>query len=161
MALLELLQTHQILSTFSILLLLSYGYHILLVNPLPSEPPLIKGYVPFLGAAPQAMSGPLKFLTSCRARHGDIFTIYALGLRITFVTDPISGVPAVFKKAKQLSFKSGLNRLFVKVLGFSEERVNQEEMNKEHFAMIPTYLLSTTAVDELTGRFVVSLLKNI
>lgn len=34
-------------------------------------------------------------------------------------------------------------------------------MNREHFQMIPPYLLATSAVDELTGRFIRFLLANL
>ena len=161
MAILELLQTHQILSTIVLLVLFAYGYHILLIDATSLEPPLIKGYIPFLGAAPQILLSPNNFLHSCRSRYGDIFTLYALGFRITFVTDPIEGVPAVFRKSKQLSFKAGLRKVYIKVLGFTAERTDEEEMNREHFQMIPPYLLASSAVDELTGRFVRFLLEDI
>jgi oxysterol 7-alpha-hydroxylase len=161
MAFWEVLQTHQILSTIGILILFAYTYHLILVHPDPSEPPLIKGYIPFLGAMPQAIFSPFTFLTSLKQQYGDIFTIYALGQRVTFVCDPISGIPAVFKKAKQLSFKAGLRTVYRKGLGFSEERCNQEKMDKEHFAMIPPYLLASSAVDDLTKRFIKYLLGNL
>lgn len=161
MAFLELVQDHQILSAVAGLLLLAYAYHILFVEPGASEPPLIKGYIPFIGVAPQALLSPATFLHSCKRRYGDIFTIYALGSRIHMVSDPIDGVPAVFKKSKQLSFKAGLKQVYIKALGFTGKRLEEEELDKEHFAMIPPYLLSTTAVDELTGRFLKFLLRDI
>jgi len=161
MALLEAIQAHPILSSISLLVLLAFGYHILLINSTPAEPPLIKGYFPLLGVTPQIILSPVSFLNACRARYGDIFTIYALGFRVTLVTDPIQGIPAVFKKSKQLSFKAGLRRVYTKILGFSEERVEMEDMNREHFQMIPPYLLATSAVDELTGRFIRFLLANL
>jgi 25/26-hydroxycholesterol 7alpha-hydroxylase len=153
MALGDLVQTHPILSVAILLLLLAFSYHFLLIDASPSEPPFIKGYIPFLGTAPQVLPSPFKYLSACRAKYGDIFTLYAFGLRITFVADPIDGVPAIFRKTKQLSFKKGLDTFFTKVLGFTPERSAQEEMNKEHFAMIPPFLLATSAVDGLTGRF--------
>jgi oxysterol 7-alpha-hydroxylase len=161
MALLEIIQAHQILSTIGLLLLAAFGYHILVIVPTPSEPPLIKGYLPLLGVTPQIILSPVSFLNSCRARYGDIFTIYALGFRVTLVTDPIQGIPAVFRKSKQLSFKAGLRRVYTKVLGFSEQRVEEEDMNREHFQMIPPYLLASSAVDGLTGRFLRFLLQNL
>jgi 25/26-hydroxycholesterol 7alpha-hydroxylase len=161
MAILEFLQTHQILSVITLLLLFAYAYHILIINSHPSEPPLIKGYIPFFGATPKAIISPAAFLNSCKSRYGDIFTLYALGFRVTFVTDPIDGIPSVFKKSKELSFKAGLERVYTKVLGFTPERVGQEEMNREHFQMIPTYLLASSAVDQLTGRFLQYLLRDL
>src|SRR5271156_109794 len=153
MAFVDLVQTHPILSVTGLVLLFAFSYHFVLIDASPSEPPFIKGYFPFLGTAPQVLPSPFKYLSACRAKYGDIFTLYAFGLRITFVADPIDGVPAIFKKSKQLSFKKGLDTFFAKVLGFTPERVAQEEMNKENFAMIPPFLLATSAVEGLTSRF--------
>lgn len=161
MTLLEILQNNHAFSVIVVLSLLGYGYHILFVNAGSSEPPLIKGYIPFIGVAPQVVSSPASFLGACKARYGDIFTLYALGLRITVVADPIEGIPAVFKKAKQLSFKANLRTIYIKVLGFTPERADHEEMNKEHHQMFPAYLLSTNSVERLTTRFLRYLFQDI
>jgi hypothetical protein len=161
MAFLELVEDHRVLSAVIGLILLAYAYHIFFIEPGPSEPPLIKGYFPFIGAAPQALLSPASFLLSCKRRYGDIFTVYALGNRVHVVSDPIDGVPAVFRKSKQLSFKAGLKQVYIKALGFTGKRLEEEELDKEHFAMIPPYLLATSAVDELTVRFTKFLLLDI
>jgi hypothetical protein len=161
MALLQFFQEYQILSGLGLLLLLAFAYHVVMVNASSSEPPLIKGYLPFFGVFPQAILATGPFLLSCRARHGEIFTLYILGHRVTIVTDPIEGVPAVFKQTKQLSFKDGLDKVFIKGLGFSEARVNEREMNRENYATFPPYLLTTNAVDPLAGQFIRYLLSGI
>ena len=153
MALLELLRAHPFLAAIGLLLSLAYGYHILLVKSVPPEPPLTKGYIPFLGVAPQAMWSTLALLRSCKAKYGDIFTIYALGRRITFVADPIDGVSAVFKQPKQLSFLGMLRRVDIIGFGISAERADNEAMNKEHFQTRISHLLGTSAVEGLTDRF--------
>jgi hypothetical protein len=158
MALVEFIYEHEFLSSIALVLILAYTYHIILVTPGPSEPPLIKGYLPFFGTLPQLLLNPSVFLTACKRDYGDIFTLYAIGQRVTIITDPIQGIPAVFKKSKQLSFKAGLRRLYLRVLGYTAERADEEEMNREHFQMIPPHLLSKPAVDELTGRFIGELL---
>jgi 25/26-hydroxycholesterol 7alpha-hydroxylase len=161
MALLEFISSHQIWSIGIAFLLVAYAYHILLVTPEPSEPLLIKGYIPFLGVAPQAFLGLESYLKKCKAQYGDIFTLYAFGRRFTIVTDPVEGIPAIFRQPKQLSFKSMLRRVFIKGLGMTEERADHEALNKEHFGMITPYLLASQAVDELTGRFIRCLTKDI
>lgn len=161
MAIFAFLQNYQILSSIIVLFLLAYGHHILLVNAGPSEPPLIKGYIPFLGAALEAILSPPRFLASCKAKYGDIFTVYALGFRINFVADPIQGIPAVFKNPKQLSFKATLQQVYLKILGFSLERAKQEDLNREHFQMMKPYLLASSAVHTLTQRFQRCLLQDI
>lgn len=155
MALRELLQTDPYLSGIAILLLTGWAYHLFFITQSATEPPLIKGYFPFLGAGPQILLNPRRYISRARAQHGDIFTVYAFGLRITFVSDPVDGVPGVFRaKSKQMSFRAGLRLVYTKVLGFSPERADNHELNREHFAMIPPYLLSTSAINSLTERFI-------
>ena len=45
----------------------------------------------------------MAFLADARERHGDVFTLFVGGRRMTFVLDPMS-VPAVLKQ-KSLSFE--------------------------------------------------------
>jgi hypothetical protein len=154
MNIIEFCYEHQLLSGIVLLLLFAYAYHILLITPLPSEPPLLKGSVPFVGTLPSVLLNFPTFLRQAKSLHGDIFTLYVLTYRVTIITDPIQGVPSVFRKSKQLSFRAGLRRLYTHLLGFTPERCDEEELNREHFQMIPRYLLSTPAADELSGRYV-------
>ena len=152
MALLELLRAHPFLAAVGLLLSLAYGYHILLVKSVSPEPPLTKGYIPFLGVVPQAIWSTLALLRFCKAKYGDIFTIYTLSRRIIFVTDPIDGVSTVFKQPKQLSVLGMLWRVDIIGFGISEERADNEEMNKEHFQTRISHLLGISAVEGLTER---------
>lgn len=161
MSLIDFLLSHQTLSIIGLLLLLAYAYHVLLITPDPSEPPLIKGYVPFLGVAPQAIPRPRGYLTQCRRQNGDIFTLYALGKRVTIVIDPIEGIPSILRQSNKLSFKAAFRILYIKALGMTPERADMEEMNKEHLALHPPYLLAKPAVDELTARFIRILTKDL
>jgi len=154
MSIQQLVQAHPYLSGLAVLVLTAWAYHIFFISALPSEPPLIKGYFPFLGAGPQVLLNPRRFIAQARARYGDIYTVYAFGMRVTFVSDPIDGVPAVFRKSKQMNFRATLRKVYIKILGFTPERADNHEMNKDHFAMIPPYLLNTGAVNGLTERFV-------
>ena len=154
MGLRDILYGRPYLSGLVVLLLLSWAYHILFVTASATEPPLIKGYVPFLGAGPQALVHPRRYITQCRSKYGDIFTIYAFGVRFTFVSDPIDGVPAVFRNRKQLTFRSSLRHVFIKVLGFSPERADETIMNKEHMDQISPYLLSRNSLNGLVERFI-------
>ncbi|XP_062974589.1 24-hydroxycholesterol 7-alpha-hydroxylase isoform X2 [Elgaria multicarinata webbii] len=51
------------------------------------EPPCIRGWIPWLGAALQFGRAPLEFIEQARLKHGPVFTVYMLGKRYTFVTD--------------------------------------------------------------------------
>ncbi|MCR9164413.1 MAG: cytochrome P450 [Nannocystaceae bacterium] len=66
------------------------------------EPPLVRGHVPFVGVAASFGRDATSFVQACQAEHGDVFTVFLAGNRMTFVLDPLS-TPAVLK-AKQLDF---------------------------------------------------------
>lgn len=67
------------------------------------EPPLLRGWLPFLGVALAFGRDAMAYLARARVQYGDIFTLFVGGRRMTFVLDPMS-VPAVLK-AKPLSFE--------------------------------------------------------
>lgn len=66
------------------------------------EPPLIRGFIPYVGVAVAFGKRATAFVQRCQAKHGDVFTLFIAGDRMTFVLDPLSA-PAVLK-AKPLSF---------------------------------------------------------
>jgi hypothetical protein len=162
MAFRELVQAHPLLSALAVLLVTAWSYHIFLVTALPTEPPLIKGLLPFLGVGPTVLLNPCNRILKYRSQYGEIFTIYAFGLRITFIADPVDGVPAVFRaKAKNMGLKAALRFFLIDVLGMPAERADHDEMNKEYYAMVPPLLLSTSAVNGLTDRFVRAISRDI
>ncbi|MBV1860936.1 MAG: cytochrome P450 [Nannocystaceae bacterium] len=66
------------------------------------EPPLVRGFVPYLGVGVPFGKDATSFVQRCQVEHGDVFTLFIAGERMTFVLNPLS-TPAVLK-AKQLSF---------------------------------------------------------
>lgn len=66
------------------------------------EPPLVRGSLPFLGVALPFGRDSTSYVQRCQAEHGDVFTLFIAGQRMTFMLDPLSA-PAVLK-AKQLAF---------------------------------------------------------
>lgn len=69
----------------------------------PGEPPLVKGWVPFLGKAFEFGKDAQKFLNVHKDKYGDIFTIRIAGKYMTFIMDPLL-YPYVIKHGKQLDF---------------------------------------------------------
>ncbi|MGH0133477.1 UNVERIFIED_CONTAM: hypothetical protein FKN15_035425 [Acipenser sinensis] len=69
----------------------------------PGEPPLVKGWVPFLGKAFEFGKDAQKFLNVHKEKYGDIFTIRIAGKYMTFIMDPLL-YPYVIKHGKQLDF---------------------------------------------------------
>ncbi|XP_066509000.1 cytochrome P450 7B1-like [Hoplias malabaricus] len=67
------------------------------------EPPLIKGWIPFLGKTLEFRKDSHQFLQQLQQRHGDVFTVLIAGKYMTFVMNPLL-YPAVIKHGKQLDF---------------------------------------------------------
>ncbi|KAM4612501.1 prostacyclin synthase [Polymixia lowei] len=55
-----------------------------------NEPPLDKGYLPWLGHALEFGKDAAKFLTRMKDKHGDIFTVRVAGKYVTVLLDPNS-----------------------------------------------------------------------
>ncbi|KAM9813897.1 prostacyclin synthase [Neosynchiropus ocellatus] len=56
----------------------------------PDEPPLDKGWIPWLGHARSFGKDAPKFLAQMKAKHGDIFTVRVAGFYVTVLLDPNS-----------------------------------------------------------------------
>ncbi|XP_028853244.1 prostacyclin synthase [Denticeps clupeoides] len=69
-----------------------------------NEPPLDKGFIPWLGHALEFGKDAGKFLTRMKKKHGDIFTVRAAGLYVTVVLDP-NAYDAVLSETEALDFK--------------------------------------------------------
>lgn len=66
-------------------------------------PPCIRGWIPWLGASFEFGKAPLEFIEQARIKYGPIFTVFAMGNRMTFVTEE-EGID-VFFKSKKLNFE--------------------------------------------------------
>lgn len=67
------------------------------------EPPCIRGWIPWIGAGFEFGKAPLEFVEKARIKYGPIFTVFAMGIRMTFVTEE-EGVN-VFLKSKDVDFE--------------------------------------------------------
>ncbi|XP_061550664.1 cytochrome P450 7B1 isoform X1 [Phycodurus eques] len=67
------------------------------------EPPLINGWIPFLGKALEFRKDAHKFLEEQQRNFGDVFTVHIAGRYMTFVMDPLM-YPSVIKHGRQLDF---------------------------------------------------------
>ncbi|XP_036172051.1 24-hydroxycholesterol 7-alpha-hydroxylase isoform X4 [Myotis myotis] len=68
-----------------------------------SGPPCISGWIPWIGAAFEFGKAPLEFIEKARIKYGPIFTVFAMGIRMTFVTEE-EGID-VFLKSKEVNFE--------------------------------------------------------
>ncbi|KAL2766760.1 cytochrome P450 7B1 isoform 2, partial [Daubentonia madagascariensis] len=95
----------------------------------PGEPPLIKGWLPYLGVALKFQKDPLNYIKTLQKQHGDIFTVLLGGKYITFILDPFQ-YQLLLKNHKQLSFRIFSNKLLVKAFSIKKLSDN-DEMNDE------------------------------
>ncbi|XP_004078826.1 25-hydroxycholesterol 7-alpha-hydroxylase [Oryzias latipes] len=67
------------------------------------EPPLINGWIPFIGKALQFGKDAHKFLEEYKRKYGDVFTVHIAGKYMTFIMDPLL-YPSVIRQGRQLDF---------------------------------------------------------
>ncbi|XP_041804861.1 cytochrome P450 7B1 isoform X1 [Chelmon rostratus] len=67
------------------------------------EPPLIKGWIPFIGKALEFGRDAHTFLEEQKKKFGDIFTVHIAGKYMTFIMDPFM-YPSIIKHGRQLDF---------------------------------------------------------
>ncbi|XP_023401507.2 cytochrome P450 7B1 [Loxodonta africana] len=91
----------------------------------PGEPPLIKGWLPYLGQGLNFQKAPSAFLKTLQKQHGDIFTVLLGGKYITFILDPLQ-FQLVTKNPKHLSFQIFSTKLISKVFSIEMMLTNQE-----------------------------------
>ncbi|XP_034285753.1 cytochrome P450 7B1 isoform X1 [Pantherophis guttatus] len=77
---------------------------------LTGEPPLINGWIPFLGEALNFRKNAIGFLLTLNKKHGDIFTVHMAGKYITFILNPLQ-YPVVTKNSKYLEFEEFADQL--------------------------------------------------
>ncbi|KAL6078143.1 sterol 12-alpha-hydroxylase [Balamuthia mandrillaris] len=65
------------------------------------EPPLVRGWLPWVGVLPAFAKDAGNLLFRCKERHGDVFTLIVAGQRLTFLTDPAC-YGQIFKAKKEL-----------------------------------------------------------
>jgi hypothetical protein len=137
----------------SILILLAYIYHVFLVRASPSEPPLIKGYMPYIGVTIPFLLGQESYITSLRSSYGEIFTLYMMGYRITVVLDPISGIPAVYRRSKTFSFSEWEKHAEIAIMGLDRKIADNKAMMTDLWATLAPYLSQPNRVMDITREF--------
>lgn len=84
----------------------------------PSEPPLDKGYIPWLGYALDFRDNSAEFLKRMQEKHGDIFTVYIGGHYFTFLMDPLSFGSIVKEARSKLDFEKFAQALVARVFSY-------------------------------------------
>ncbi|XP_063317306.1 cytochrome P450 7B1 isoform X2 [Pelmatolapia mariae] len=81
------------------------------------EPPLIKGWIPFIGKALEFGKDAHKFLKEHKRKFGDVFTVQIAGKYMTFIMDPLL-YPNIIKQGRQLDFHEFSNRVAPFAFGY-------------------------------------------
>ncbi|KAG9347568.1 hypothetical protein JZ751_005137 [Albula glossodonta] len=74
-----------VILALSVFILVILGY-LVFVDTHPNSPPCIRGWIPWFGAAFEFGKAPLEFIAQARLKYGPVFTVFAAGKRLTFVT---------------------------------------------------------------------------
>ncbi|XP_074843236.1 cytochrome P450 7B1 [Carettochelys insculpta] len=81
------------------------------------EPPLINGWIPFIGKGLEFKEDGHKFLLSQQQKFGDVFTVHLAGNYITFIMNPFH-FAYVVRNSKQLEFKEYALKVASNVFNF-------------------------------------------
>ncbi|XP_001102611.3 24-hydroxycholesterol 7-alpha-hydroxylase isoform X1 [Macaca mulatta] len=73
------------------------------------RPPCIRGWIPWIGVGFEFGKAPLEFIEKARIKYGPIFTVFAMGNRMTFVTEE-EGIN-VFLKSKKVDFELAVQNI--------------------------------------------------
>ncbi|XP_029309478.1 25-hydroxycholesterol 7-alpha-hydroxylase [Cottoperca gobio] len=110
------------------------------------EPPLIKGWIPFIGKALEFGHDAHTFLEEHKKKFGDIFTVRIAGKYMTFIMDPLL-YPNVIKHGRQLDFHEFANKVSPGTFGYppviSVKFPGMQEQIKRSFQLLQGDNLST------------------
>ncbi|KAJ0058302.1 hypothetical protein NL108_013084 [Boleophthalmus pectinirostris] len=84
----------------------------------PGEPPLDKGWMPWLGHVLEFRRDTAKFIQRMRQKHGDVFTVQLGGFYVTFLQDPLSFGAFVKENSKKLSFDVFAKQIVIRMFGY-------------------------------------------
>ncbi|XP_042527009.1 7-alpha-hydroxycholest-4-en-3-one 12-alpha-hydroxylase [Dipodomys spectabilis] len=118
----------------------------------PQEPPLDRGFMPWLGHTLAFRKNMLEFLKRMRAKHGEVFTLQLGGQYVTYVMDPLSFGSILRESRKKLDFREYAQELVLKVFGYQSTEKNHQMI---HTASA-RYLMGD-GLEELNGAILESL----
>ncbi|XP_050995906.1 25-hydroxycholesterol 7-alpha-hydroxylase [Acomys russatus] len=111
----------------------------------PGEPPLIKGWLPYLGMSLKFRKDPLAVMKTLQRKYGDTFTVLLGGKYITFVLNPFQ-YQLIMKNPKQLSFEKFSRQLSAKAFSVKKLLTDNDLNDDIHKSYL---LLQGKALDGL------------
>ncbi|XP_030606908.1 cytochrome P450 7B1-like isoform X2 [Archocentrus centrarchus] len=102
------------------------------------EPPLINGWIPFIGKALDFLKDAHKFLEEHKRKFGDVFTVQIAGKYMTFIMNPLL-YPSIIKHGRQLDFHEFSNSVAPFAFGYppiSSKFPGLQEQIKRSFLLL-------------------------
>eukprot|EP00470_Lotharella_oceanica_P016020 CAMPEP_0170187192 /NCGR_PEP_ID=MMETSP0040_2-20121228/41143_1 /TAXON_ID=641309 /ORGANISM="Lotharella oceanica, Strain CCMP622" /LENGTH=506 /DNA_ID=CAMNT_0010434177 /DNA_START=39 /DNA_END=1560 /DNA_ORIENTATION=- len=115
------------------------------------EPPVVTGYTPFLGVAAEFGKDMVKFSKKTQKVHGDVFTLYVAGKRMTFVLNPLD-FPTILKQRKNLVFNEISRDVGAKAFKYDSDAIERPEFADPIHKFYKQYLQGGEHVSILTQR---------
>ena len=84
-----------------------------------NQPPIVTGWLPWIGCAIDFGKTPLEFIRRARDQHGSVFTLHAAGQRMTFLTDPKD--LGIFFNSSEASLPHAVQEPFRKAVNITAE----------------------------------------
>ncbi|XP_066484950.1 7-alpha-hydroxycholest-4-en-3-one 12-alpha-hydroxylase-like [Tiliqua scincoides] len=101
----------------------------------PNEPPLDKGFIPWLGHAMNVKKNPAKFVEWMKKKHGDIFTVLLGGKYFHFVMEPLVYRSLIKESRENLDFFTFGSKVVLNAFGFQPTESHHkivQTMSKKH-----------------------------
>lgn len=111
-----------------------------------SDPPCLRGWIPWFGAAFQFGRAPLELIEEARFKYGPVFTIYLLGKRYTFVAEE-EGLQA-FCTSKNVDFEQAVQQSVQHAVSIPEDIFYK---NRSRIYSMMKGKLSTSNLHQLSG----------
>uniref|UniRef100_A0A8C5R0R0 5-beta-cholestane-3-alpha,7-alpha-diol 12-alpha-hydroxylase n=1 Tax=Leptobrachium leishanense TaxID=445787 RepID=A0A8C5R0R0_9ANUR len=96
----------------------------------PNEPPLDKGFIPWVGHGLDFRKNGPEFLRRMQKKHGDIFTVQIVGYYFTFIMDPLSFSHVVKEAQSKLDFGLFAQELVARVFGYHYLEIDHKMFKK-------------------------------
>ncbi|XP_003221920.1 7-alpha-hydroxycholest-4-en-3-one 12-alpha-hydroxylase-like [Anolis carolinensis] len=117
----------------------------------PKEPPLDKGFIPWLGHGITFKKSPLTFLEGMQKKHGDIFTCLVGGNYLHFVLDPFIYEALLKESEEKLDFSKSASMIAFNLFGVqpTQDQHKVAHMNMKHLRGKTLEILNQRLMEKL------------
>jgi cytochrome P450 len=112
------------------------------------RPPLITGYIPFVGVAFKLGTSPVQYIHELYRKYGEVFTIVVMGKQITYIANP-HDYHKIYANQKTFSFEPIAAEQTT--YAFGAPTLDQQLVDLVH-RQLPTFLQGEQPLKDLTSR---------